>query len=79
MRLSMDKDDPGYDPGYDPARGIHAKVLLDGVEVKNCLTADEEKGEVVVLRLDLQPGGEASPPRETRRGKVRIILFMPSG
>jgi hypothetical protein len=72
MRLSMDKDDPGY----DPARGIHAKVLLDGVEVKDCVTADEELGKVWVI---YEPAFSAGPwltkvPTVERSGKVQIIL-----
>ena len=54
------------------------KALLDGVEVKNCVSADEELGEVVCYKTDktgkfyLSENGE-TPDRETLKGKVEII------
>lgn len=66
MRLSADKNDPGYGPGY-----INAKVFLDGVELKDCVTADEEKGECLCF---LPEAGGTMSTTEIRRGKVEIIL-----
>lgn len=72
MRLTVLDDDPGerITPGRE-----RITVYLDGVEVKCCLTADDEKGEVIdVMRDDkgriMVKGGEVE--RRTRRGHVRI-------
>ncbi len=66
MRLSADKDDPGYGPAY-----LTAKVLLDGVELKDCITADEERGECLCF-LPTATGTQLDT--EMRCGKVEIIL-----
>jgi hypothetical protein len=65
MRISMDENDPAY----DPYRAFGAKVFLDGVELKNCLTADEEFGAVQVLA----PIGETLQ-RATLYGVVKVVL-----
>lgn len=39
MRVSTDKDDPGYGPDI-----FRVKVWLDDVPQKACVTADEEQG-----------------------------------
>jgi hypothetical protein len=70
MRLSVDKDDPGYSPD-----AFKAKVTLDGVELRNCVTADEEQG-VAICYIDKPFRGD-TVPRETRSGVVKII--MPDG
>ena len=61
MRLSFLKNDPGYLPDAN-----QYVVLLDGVEVKNVVTANEEGG-AVRCRLD------RSDETYVRRGKVEII------
>ena len=48
MRLSMDRDDRAY----DRLRCITAKIFLDGVEQKRCLTADEEEGICILYPTD---------------------------
>lgn len=74
MRLSVDAEDPGYSPA---ARG--ATVFLDGVMVRDCVTADDERGEVIVFKHD----ADGKPlidwvnqciVKERRRGQVRIVL-----
>ncbi len=47
MRLSVRKDDPGYDP-----RAFGARVYLDGKEITHCFTADEERGYALVYVLN---------------------------
>jgi hypothetical protein len=59
MRLSVNQDDRGYGP-----EAFYAKVFLDGIELKNCVTADEELGEVVLFT--------ETAATEVRRGIVRI-------
>lgn len=46
MRLSAVLSDPGYRPD------ARAKVYLDGQEVRDCITADEELGVVTVHQRD---------------------------
>jgi len=48
MRLTVLDDDPGIKIHPDP----RIKVFLDGVEVKHCVTADDEKSEVIILASD---------------------------
>lgn len=73
MRVSIDENDPGYGPD---AR--HARVFLDGVELKGCcLTADEEQGICVCYAQDADGHPVADGDRvklETRCGVVRIVL-----
>lgn len=69
----MRKDDPGY---MDVA-GVGAEVFLGGEIVKQCLTADEDEGFVLVARLNesgknFLDGDEVAT--EIKRGKVLIIL-----
>jgi hypothetical protein len=72
MRLTVIDDDPGIkiNPGRE-----RITIYLDDVEVSRCLTADDEKGEVIVIAttIDGQPiveGGELA--HKTLQGKVRI-------
>lgn len=69
MRLSMDENDQGY----DPYRAIRATVYLDGVELKDCLTADEEAGECVCFDANSFSIAD-KPPTIVRRGKVKIVI-----
>lgn len=70
MRLSVDKEDPGY---TGPIRGL--KVFLDGVEQKWVITADEEEGKVLTL-VRLPDGNFARDGDELRQewksGKVEL-------
>ncbi len=74
MRVSVDKDDPGYK--NFPTHRL-CKVYLDGAELKNCITADEEEGEVLCYvedengELVLTDDGEAVKT-EIRHGAVTI-------
>ena len=72
MRLTMLDDDPGEKviPGRE-----RITVYLDDTVVKCCLTADDEKGEVVCIITNdegrmLAENGE--PKRQTLHGSVRI-------
>lgn len=47
MRVSVKKDDPGYTKD-----AYKYKVFLDGVEIKHCFTADEERGKAFVEIID---------------------------
>jgi hypothetical protein len=72
MRISVEKGDSGY---TKDVRGV--LVFVDGVEVKNCLTADEELDFVVVLLTasDGQPviAGDRFQT-EVKRGRVAIVM-----
>ena len=78
MRISSDHRDSGhrtYLAWGGPTSG--ARVLLNGEEVKHCVTADEELGEVLVWLTDeagkiIVEGDEVRS--EWRRGKVEVIL-----
>lgn len=63
MRISVDKNDPGYNPEYYLVR----EVLLDGKGVNNCVTADEE---LDYLEVYVSPH---SRDIELLYGKVRIL------
>jgi hypothetical protein len=76
MRLTVD-DLKG--PDVKKARlAYRCRVLVNGVEVKNCVVADEEQGYVVchIVPSSLPNDRSLWPkswPTETRRGKVEII------
>lgn len=72
MRLTVLDDDPGRKINLNRERYT---VYLDGVEIQSCLTADDEKGEVIIIERDgqgqmLAENGEVK--RRTVYGKVRI-------
>jgi hypothetical protein len=69
MRLSMDE----RDRAYNPYEAVRATVRLDGVELKDCITADEETGECVCF-VTSYPGPSDRPPTVVRSGKVEIEL-----
>jgi hypothetical protein len=78
MRISVDQNDPAW---RDDIATHDAKVFLGGVEIKYCVTADDELGECVVLVLDEQgvpklsgPQCGAPPLTEVRRGEVKIVV-----
>jgi len=71
MRLTVLDDDPGIKVHPDP----RIKVYLDGAEIKFCLTADDEKGEIITAVTDergwmVAENGEVK--RQTLYGSVRI-------
>lgn len=47
MRLSLDPKDRGYRP---PAELAQFRVFFNGVERKDCYTADEEEGYIRTVR-----------------------------
>jgi hypothetical protein len=75
MRISTDKDDPGYLVMTNPVI-----VLLDGERVSCCVMADSHLGEVVFENLmELETAralgiGATQARRITRNGKVEIYL-----
>ena len=75
MRLSTRPGDPGYN--HCACGGV--TVYLDGAKVSHCLTADEERGLVVVADLDGQYRTRLNHKRTDVRtrelhGVVRIVL-----
>lgn len=54
MRISSDRTDPGFDE-WDKIERLAARVYLDGVEIKDVITADEEAG--MVIRYKRNAGG----------------------
>ena len=76
MRISVDKDDPGY---RDWLLGSRARIWLDGIEITHVITADEEAREVTRYATNesgLMYPNEAKDgaQRETLRGTVRVEL-----
>jgi len=77
MRISADKDNVGYVPA-EQRRGV--QIRLDGQELSEVITADEEQGYVCRIMRDDQhrivtKGGTVAT--EELRGTVEVIL--PSG
>jgi len=74
MRLSLRKSDPGFSH-----QAFGAKALLDGKEVQDCFTADEEQGIVYCYfrnefgEFVLSDEGDSAKEIELR-GEVKIIL-----
>jgi len=72
MRLSVDRNDPGYAAwAAEPV----VRVLFNGQVLSDCRTADEELGLAVVMRRDdagalVAVGGELAT--DTLRGTVQI-------
>jgi hypothetical protein len=80
VRVSSDRDDPGYAEYLaGMRRGVVWDVELDGVLLTNdCVTADEERGEVVRNVRDLHgrlviDKSSRSVKRETLRGTVKLV------
>ena len=77
MRLSTDKDDPGY------AATTHGvRVFFNGAEVRGVFTADEERRLIVQAVFDESGCFQLAPCRtkvltEVRHGDVRIELPEP--
>jgi hypothetical protein len=73
MRLSVHKDDPGCS-----LHAYGAKAFVDGKEIENCFTADEELGKAWAYDLDaFEPGMEDIPVKEYT-GKVEIQVWIKS-
>lgn len=79
MRISVSPNDPGR-AAYDEMReaGKTMKVYLDGNEVFDVITADEEQGYVISNRTN--PNGtlfmdpEGSLVQDVERGNVEVKL-----
>lgn len=73
MRLSVDKDDPGYSP-----KAFEARPFLDDVYQDHCITADEEEG--IIIRFVYENGqpvlseDRESIMTEIVKGKVKIKM-----
>lgn len=66
MRISIIESDPGY-----VADGMFYRVELNGSALQGCVTADEERGEVLVWDMEWVRLGE---PRTKRlAGVVRVV------
>lgn len=82
MRVSIEKDDPGYATyGKLVADSINVKIILDGIEQGACLTADSSEG--WIKRLVMSDGGRPAQVNgefinEVVRGAVEIITEPPS-
>ena len=78
MRISVDRDDPGYRKVFIPIYDVFLNGnLITGI----CVTADEEKGEVIVHIRDskgflLRKGNEIYKTR--LKGDVKIKYKEPS-
>lgn len=75
MRVSVDKDDPGF-IGIGPTTPRY-RVYLDDREVKLVITADDEAGIVICHKVDENGRAVLGPvpyelASETLRGRVRI-------
>jgi hypothetical protein len=77
MRVSSDRDDPGYAQyAAAVARGSTYDVELDGeLLTRDCVTADEERGEVVRLVRDTH--GQLVRDRGTQRVCSECGRFVP--
>lgn len=81
MRISIDKRDPGYVVG---AERWSLEITLDGKPVPGCITADSDRGEIVVNRLldgmtwasIMIPADQTEPPTYLYRGTVKILYFQ---
>lgn len=82
MRISCDETDSGFKTWLAHGGGnAKWRVTLNGVELRSCITADEELGEVLVFLYDYEgrikidkSGGEGNWKTVTRwlRGTVVI-------
>lgn len=81
MRVSSDPQDAAY----NPQQAKNVLIYLDGKLAPVCVTADEERGEIIALVRDAagqvvpdpsQPDGRK---RQVLRGHVRIELQRMNG
>lgn len=77
MRLSVDKDDPGYKPEL-LAKSV--RVFVNGIQIAYCVTADEEK-RVVYCHVEEEHSKNLKRDPVTRelvvverRGDVAIVF-----
>lgn len=76
MRRSVRKEDPAYDPAWI---GDDTVVLVDGLPVRRCHTADEERGEAICFAEDDRgraypdPDDPGKAKEVVLRGDVRIV------
>lgn len=78
MRISTDERDSGHRAflSWGNAR-FRFRVLLDGEDLKGCITADEELGEALVVERDAGGGLIRDGDRlktAWHRGRVEIVL-----
>ena len=77
MRISVNQGDPAFDVRL--GRSHEARILVDGVAVANCFTADEEKGEAWCFALNddgqmyIDPASQ-EPAVSVLRGVVKIVV-----
>jgi hypothetical protein len=72
MRISANPKDPDWCP-----EATNAEVYLDGTKLNMYTTADEEKGEVIVLKIRegcIEKDKNGDTVYETLKGHVRIVL-----
>lgn len=75
MRISIRKDDPGYHP-----MAYKCEAYLDGVKLRRCFTADEEKGEVYCYEEDengkifIDPEKPDCIKEIVLYGKVKVVV-----
>ena len=67
MRVSVDKNDPGYCPYHQLV-----KVYLDGILLDNCITADDVTGECLCYTGKVK---HEEAETKIKRGKVTIIKY----
>lgn len=79
MRMSTDKDDAGYEEWRRAAADSYGRILvmLDGIEIKDVVLADEEAGLAVIFARDekgdfIIDGDHIR--REERHGVVQIVF-----
>jgi uncharacterized membrane protein len=52
MRLSVNPEDRGYATWRALPRGVRPRVVVDGAEIKRCVTADDRVGYVLQVAAD---------------------------
>lgn len=84
MRLSVMPGDAGYRAYRRLPRSLRPRVLLDGVEVRRCVTVDTRRGFVLVFAMDAAGQAVLNARRtdvkmERRYGRVEIVLARNCG
>lgn len=73
MRVSANKDDAGYSQfNVAMEHGKPVRIFLDGVEVKKCVTADDEHGFVIRHVLDGDGNVQIDPIDKTKVWEERV-------
>lgn len=80
MRLSADRNDPGYRAYMALGRRRNlVRIMVDGKEIKHCITADSKRGRALVYEVDdsgsfvLNSKGTGAKRRQLR-GRVDIVF-----